>query len=154
MSGKPVKLRIRELRAQFGGMSQRDLARLSGLSTVAISNLESESVRRIELDTIGKLCAALHCTPNELFELTPLTEAEIAARQRQALSKFIGSLTYEGPLDPVDPDKLDSELAEYIDKKKVQPLGRVAEVDTPYHVSDSQRKPRTKKQSKKTDGSK
>jgi|GEM_PF-3119667 Predicted transcriptional regulator len=152
MSGKPVKLRIRELRAQFGGMSQADLARLSGLSAVAISNLESESVKRIELETIGKLCAVFHCSPNELFELAPLTEAEIAARQRQALSKFFESMTYDGPLDPLDPDKLDSELAEFTDRR-LRSIGRVADITAPYQVTDSQRKPRVKRRSKKTDDS-
>lgn len=153
MSGKPVKLRIRELRARFG-MSQADLAGLSGLSTVAISNLESETVMRIELQTIGKLCAALTCTPNELFELPPISEEQLAAQQRLALSKWIESMTYEEPLDPIDPDKLDAELADYIDRKKVQPLGRVAEEASSYQAgNDGQRKPTTRKRSKKTDRS-
>lgn len=133
MSGQPVKLRIRELRARFGGMSQAELAELSGLSTVAISNLESDGIKRIELETIGKLCAAFSCSPNELFELTPLTEAEIAARQTRAIEKLIGAINYEGPFDPLDPDKLDAELADFTDKR-LRSIGRVAEKSSSYQI--------------------
>jgi DNA-binding Xre family transcriptional regulator len=129
MYGKPVKLRIRELRAQWG-MSQAGLAKKAGMSAVAISNLESGTIRRIELETIGKLCGAFYCSPNDLFELPTPTEAEIVARQKRAIEEVLESMTYEGPYDPFDPDTLDAELAEFTDRRLKASLKVADKIDS------------------------
>lgn len=52
-------------------VSPDDLARATGLTKATIQALYMGDMKRIELATIGKLCKALDCTPNDLFEITP-----------------------------------------------------------------------------------
>lgn len=138
MTGRPVKLRIRELRARFGGMSQAELAKLTGLSTVSISNLESERIKRIELETIGKLCTAFNCTPSELFELPPLSEEELVARQKRAILRLMGSINYGLPDDEnLDPRKIDADLVDYMDKELKSSTLRVADKTESYKAQQS-----------------
>jgi DNA-binding Xre family transcriptional regulator len=89
------------------------MARKAHLSKTTISNLESGKQVKIELDTIGKLCQALDCTPNDLFEFESGTEGNIAKKQKNALENFIGSLEYDKKFDPAD---LDMDLAKKINK--------------------------------------
>jgi putative transcriptional regulator len=90
-----------------GSMSQAQLAERSGLSKTTISNLESGRLTRIELATIAKLCDALACTPNDLFELPPPSKRELVKRQKKALMGLIGSVSYDKIFDP---DELDNDL--------------------------------------------
>jgi putative transcriptional regulator len=90
-----VRLKIPELRARLNRMTQAELAKTAGLSKTTVSNLESGRLRRIELDTISKLCSALNCTPNDLFDFASSTEAELAKRQRMAFADIIGSVKYD-----------------------------------------------------------
>ncbi len=103
-----VRLKIPQLRARLNRMSQAELAQKSGLSKTTISNLESGRLKRIELDTIAKLCLALGCTPNDIFVLPQLSEKDIAARQRNALSAVLSSLRYDQGLDA---NEIDNDLA-------------------------------------------
>ncbi len=112
MQERSVRLRLPELRARLNRMTQSDLAKQAGLSKTSISNLESNQLKRIELSTIAKLCQALKCMPNELFELPNQSEIDIVQRQRAALSNVLNSLTYD--VDPIS-DRLDKELSELID---------------------------------------
>lgn len=89
------------------------MARKARLSKTTISNLESGKQVKIELDTIGKLCEALDCTPNDLFEFDREGEESIVKKQKKALESFIGSLTYDKKFDPND---LDIDLAKKIKK--------------------------------------
>jgi putative transcriptional regulator len=106
-----IKLRLYELRIRHNRMTQAELAQKAGLSKTTISNLESGHLRRIELDTIAKLCKALDCLPNELFELLESSDAELLERQKNALADVLGSLQYGKPLHP---DTLDTDLADII----------------------------------------
>jgi DNA-binding Xre family transcriptional regulator len=106
-NGKTIKLRIPALRMRSGSMSQAQLAERSGLSKTTISNLESGRLTRIELATIAKLCDALACMPNDLFELPPPSKRELVKRQKKALMGLIGSVTYDKIFDP---DELDNDL--------------------------------------------
>ena len=114
MQSSYVRLRIPELRLKESGMTQESLAKEAGLSKATISNLESGRLKRIELNTIAKLCRAFACQPNDLFELPHSSEAEIALSQRQALKKVLGSVQYNKPLNA---DTLDKDLMEMIHKK-------------------------------------
>jgi len=118
-----VSLRIRELRARANGMSQAELARRSGLSKVTISNLESGNLRRIELETVGKLCRALCCTPDDLFELPALTEQELVQRQKQSIRELMGSLKYG---DAFAAERVDADLVA-ITAREMEGALRVAE---------------------------
>lgn len=111
---KAAKLRIAELRVKHDRMTQADLAKQAGLSKTTISNLESGDLKRIELGTVAKLCQTLQCTPNDLFQLPSLTEFEIGQRQRNAIKKIMGSITFTRPMRP---DQLDQDLAEITDRR-------------------------------------
>lgn len=45
-----------------------ELSRLTGLNYRTISNLYYEKTKGIDFDTLNKLCWALECNANELFE--------------------------------------------------------------------------------------
>lgn len=49
------------------GLTLRQLSKLTGLSTQALSGIKNNKSKRIELKTIGLLTKALNCTPNDLF---------------------------------------------------------------------------------------
>lgn len=50
-------------------MTLRQLSKLTGLSTQALSGIKNNKSKRIELQTIGLLTKALKCTPNDLFTI-------------------------------------------------------------------------------------
>lgn len=64
-----LKLKVRELlnEQQKSGYW---LAKETGVSTNAISKLCNQETNTIRFDTLEKICIALHCTPNQLFEST------------------------------------------------------------------------------------
>jgi len=111
MQERSVRLRLPELRARLNRMTQSELAKQAGLSKTSISNLESSRLKRIELSSIARLCRALKCAPNELFELPDQSETDIVQRQHAALSNLLNSLKYD--VHP-NPDRLDQELSELI----------------------------------------
>ena len=63
-----INLRLPILRAERG-LSQRQLAELTGLRPDTISALERGSSRGIQFDTLARLCDALACEPGDLFDL-------------------------------------------------------------------------------------
>ena len=111
---KTAKLRIAELRVKHDRMTQADLAKQAGLSKTTISNLESGHLKRIELATIAKLCQALECMPNDILELPKDTESNIVRRQRNALKRFLGSMTFS---KPVNAETLDEDLVKITDSR-------------------------------------
>ncbi len=48
-----------------------ELARQSGLSHVAVFRIYHDRTKTIELETINKLCNALHCRIQDIFEHVP-----------------------------------------------------------------------------------
>ncbi len=53
------------------GLTLRQLSKLTGLSTQALSGIKNNKSKRIELKTIGLLSEALDCMPNDLFTINP-----------------------------------------------------------------------------------
>lgn len=109
-SQKSIKLRTLNLRRKRH-MTQQELANRSQLSKTTISNLESGSQMKIELETIAKLCSALDCMPAELFELIEHKQNNLLQFQTAALAQFLASLDYDKSFEH---EKLDSDLAETI----------------------------------------
>ena len=69
----PVRMRLRQvmlLRELAGSpkMTQRELAERTGIRPGTIGAMYRGTLRRIDLDQIDKLCAALDCQPGDLFE--------------------------------------------------------------------------------------
>lgn len=105
-----IKLRTLKLR-KMRRMTQQQLANRAHLSKTTISNLESGSQTKIELETIAKLCLALNCTPADLFELVENKQNHLIQCQKSALAPFLATLDYDKPFDH---EKLDNDLAKLI----------------------------------------
>lgn len=52
-------------------MNMAKLARLAGLSHVAVFRIYHNKTKTIELETINKLCYALDCKIQDIFEYIP-----------------------------------------------------------------------------------
>ncbi len=48
-----------------------EVSRKTGLTTSTISNLYNDKVKRLDFDTLEKLCKLFNCQPNDLFEYIP-----------------------------------------------------------------------------------
>ena len=110
MSYSHVKLNAGQIRKRRH-LTQSEMAKRSGLSKTTISNLESGRQKKIELETIGKLCSTLHCTPSDLFEISEGINDPTIQAQKLALKKVEGCLEYKTPFHP---DNLDKDLADLI----------------------------------------
>ena len=107
-----IKLNTRTLRKKRH-LTQLQMAQKANLSKTTISNLESGKQAKIELDTIAKLCEALECTPNDIFEFESTFEDNLVNKQKKAIDHFIGTLKYDKIFNP---KKLDEDLAKMIKK--------------------------------------
>lgn len=52
-------------------MNQSELSKITGIRPATISALYHETIKRIEIEHINKLCKALECTSGELIEYIP-----------------------------------------------------------------------------------
>lgn len=109
-----IRLRTSKIR-HLRRMTQKQLAHCAHLSKTTISNLESGKQTKIELTTIAKLCHALECHPDDLFEFIEQPNSHVIQSQKAALKKYIGCLDYDIPFDP---QKLDEDLANIVNNKK------------------------------------
>jgi putative transcriptional regulator len=69
--GMPIRWQLDKLMtdAELSGYA---LARATGLTASAIYKLRShKTVKRLEGETLAKLCGALKCTPGDLLEYVP-----------------------------------------------------------------------------------
>jgi len=62
----PLRLRIKELRQQ-AGLTQAALADQAGVRAATINDLENNKSRRIELDMLERIAAALGVEPGDLI---------------------------------------------------------------------------------------
>ena len=51
-----------------------EVSRKTGLTTSTISNLYNDKIKRLDFDTLEKLCKLFNCQPNDLFEYIPDNE--------------------------------------------------------------------------------
>lgn len=81
----PVKFALRTIiarknlaRAESGlpPLSQTEIAGGSGVSQSVVSKFLSKTPKRIDIETIDKLCSFLEITPNDLFGYTPPDQSE------------------------------------------------------------------------------
>lgn len=66
----PTEFRLAEILAVCG-MSQRELARLSGVSFVTVNAIHGNRTTRVDLATLDKLAAVLGVQPGELIVKAP-----------------------------------------------------------------------------------
>lgn len=66
----PTRFRLLEVLAELG-VSQRELARLSGISLTIISRIANNKAKQVALATLDKLAAALGVEPGDLIVREP-----------------------------------------------------------------------------------
>jgi putative transcriptional regulator len=92
-----VQWRLRMAAAQkevwTGAELRRLLAERAGLemSAASVSALLTKQPSQVKLSTLGALCTALQCSPNDLFEvdITPAEAAPKASRTTRQASKAL-----------------------------------------------------------------
>lgn len=65
-----IKLKLHLLMAQ-SRMTQKELIAQSGMSSATISNLYNEKIKRLDFDTLEKLCKIFNCKVEDLIEYIP-----------------------------------------------------------------------------------
>ena len=63
-----IRLRIHQQAAALDITKIGELANLAGVHYTTISPLWNNTAKRIDLETLDKVCTALKCPPSELFE--------------------------------------------------------------------------------------
>ena len=63
----PISVTLRAAR-EAAGFTQSELAEASDVRQATISELETGKTRRVDLDVLDRLCAALKCEPGDLLE--------------------------------------------------------------------------------------
>lgn len=89
-------------------LTQRELWLLTGISERQIRNLMTGAWKRVSKSTIGRLCAALDATPDELFEVLP-ADIWFPIRRDHKVTVHLGSTSLEsrgGAVDGNDIDRL------------------------------------------------
>lgn len=66
----PIKLRVSDLLGERK-MTQKQLSEKTGIRAATINKFYHETVKRLELDQIEKLCEAFECTPGDLLVYLP-----------------------------------------------------------------------------------
>ncbi|HEX9929509.1 MAG TPA: helix-turn-helix transcriptional regulator [Pyrinomonadaceae bacterium] len=64
-----IEIRIREVCESRGITTAYQLQKLAGLSPSNASHLYNNNIVQISIVTMEKLCSALKCTPNDLFQV-------------------------------------------------------------------------------------
>lgn len=72
------KLNQERVRQGFAALKQAEIASSSGVSQSVISTLYAGKSKRIDFETIDKLCGFFSCEPGDLFlrEVSPLTSGD------------------------------------------------------------------------------
>lgn len=65
-----IKLKLHLLMAK-SRMTQKELIAQSGMSSATISNLYNEKIKRLDFDTLEKLCEIFDCKVEDLIEYIP-----------------------------------------------------------------------------------
>lgn len=66
---KVLKNNLRILMAKHGIRSMVELERLSGVSRQVLDRLDKDKSKRLDFETVVKLCDLFNCTPGDLFYL-------------------------------------------------------------------------------------
>lgn len=65
-----IKIKVSELLGKHK-MTRKKLSELTGIRPNTVSSLYDETIKRIEVAHINKLCEALNCQVSDLFEYIP-----------------------------------------------------------------------------------
>jgi DNA-binding Xre family transcriptional regulator len=73
---KQIKVNLAFMRALRGKLTQTAISEATGIGQKTLSALETGASKGIEFGTLAKLCAYLHCTPNDLLVLEEIPDLE------------------------------------------------------------------------------
>lgn len=62
-----IRIKISELLGKHK-MSQQDLARLTGIRYATVSAMYHETIKRIDVNHIDKICRVFNCQPGDILE--------------------------------------------------------------------------------------
>ena len=79
-----IVIKVAELMGRHR-LTKKALSEMTGIRPNTISALWKGSVKRLEIEHLNRLCAALQCQPGELFEYIP-DEEEVSADAAQVQS--------------------------------------------------------------------
>ncbi|MDR6779328.1 putative transcriptional regulator [Paenibacillus peoriae] len=65
-----IRIKVAELLGK-NKMSRKDLADLTGIRPATIGMLYDETIKRIEIEYLERICIALNCTIADLIEIVP-----------------------------------------------------------------------------------
>ena len=67
-----IRLKVYEKMAEAGFRTRKALADATGITPQNLGAIvKGDGVKRIDLDTLDKLCRALRCQPGDLMEFLP-----------------------------------------------------------------------------------
>lgn len=65
-----INIKVAELMGKHK-LTRKALSEMTGIRPNTVSLLWNGTIKRIEIEQIDKLCAALHCQPADLMEYVP-----------------------------------------------------------------------------------
>ena len=102
-----LKLKIKPVMQLRGIESPYKLLVSMGFAAATVNNMLGETAKRIRFDHLEKICHALNCTPNDLFEWIP--PEGLANPEKRALIKLkrereenMRKLLYDIPIEKFD----------------------------------------------------
>ncbi len=63
-----IQFRVYEQMARAGYQTRKDLANATGISEQAIGPIVKGTVKRIDVETLNRLCRTLACKPGDLLD--------------------------------------------------------------------------------------
>ena len=66
-----IRFTVHRRAAALDILQMKDLAERAGVHYVTISGIWKNASKRVDLETLDKLCKALDCEPGDLFERVP-----------------------------------------------------------------------------------
>ncbi|MFZ5591824.1 MAG: helix-turn-helix domain-containing protein [Bacillota bacterium] len=70
-----IRIKVSELLGRHK-MTQKELSQKTGIRPGTVSALYHETIKRLEIEHLDKICAALNCQPGDLFEYIPTAREE------------------------------------------------------------------------------
>lgn len=118
-----LRLYIKELLEKLGRKPTTLFISQFDINYRTADSLLKGKAKSIKFETLYKLCAVLHCTPNDLFEISPDAEKELgAAHPLMELKKKAFSKTPIDMLSTLSPRDLD-EIGLMIENYKKEKQG-------------------------------
>lgn len=71
--GNVIKIKVAEMLGK-NKMSRKDLANLTGIRPGTVGMLYDETIKRVEVEWLDRMCKAFNCSLSDLIEFVPDNE--------------------------------------------------------------------------------